>query len=178
MSIKAAVDRLKASEIVAVPAEGVYGYSVDALNEAAIERLVAYKGRDHTKGLIVLIGDMAGLKDLCPMLSAQTIDKLQELWAPGQPATTVVLPALPQLPALLTGGKGTVAVRLPQAEDMLALLKVFGGPLVSTSANKSGEPAIYDLAHLPNDLYALPTARTLNGAVSRIYDMASSTYIR
>lgn len=178
MSIKAAVDRLQGGDIVAIPAEGVYGYSVDALNARALEKLVLYKGRAQSKGLIVLIGGMAQLSELCPVLSEQTMTNLRELWAPGQPPTTVILPALPKLHPLLTGGKGTVAVRLPQVDDMLALLEEFGGPLVSTSANKSGEPAIYEMADLPPELYALETTRVLNGAVSRIYDMASGVYLR
>ena len=178
MSIKAAVEHLQRGEIVAVPAEGVYGYSVDALNVRALEHLVAYKGREHTKGLITLIGEMKQLALLCPTLSDQTLAKLDKVWAAGEPPTTVLLPALPTLPGLLTGGRNTIAVRLPQVEDMLALLKEFGAPLVSTSANRSGEPAIFDMADLPKDLYALPTERVLSGAVSRIYDMAGGNFVR
>ena len=149
-----------------------------SLNSRALERLLAYKHRDQSKGLIVLIGGMDQLRDLCPSLSDSAMNKLRELWAPGQPPTTIILPALPNLPELLTGGRGTVAVRLPQVEDLLALLEEFGGPLVSTSANKSGEPAIYEMADLPPELYALPTERTLSGAVSRIYDLMTGNYLR
>lgn len=178
MNIEAAVRHLRAGEVVAIPAEGVYGYSVDALNPQALERLVTYKGRDDSKGLIVLIGGLAQLADLCPPLSAAVLKKLRQLWAAGQPPTTVILPALSHLPALLTGGKGTVAVRLPQPKDMLALLKKFGGPLVSTSANKSGAPAIYTMADLPPDFNTLPCDRVLRGGVSRIYDIARGQWLR
>ena len=178
MSIKAAVDRLQNGEIVAIPAEGVYGYSVDAMNTRALEKLLAYKGRDQGKGLIVLIAGMNQLQELCPPLSETAMTKLRELWAPGQTPITVILPALPTMPELLTGGRGTIAVRLPQVEDLLALLEEFGAPLVSTSANKSGEPAIYEMADLPPELYALETTRTLTGAVSRIYDLANDRFLR
>jgi len=178
MSIKAAAERLQLGEIVAVPAEGVYGYSVDALNPRALERVVTYKGRTERKKLIILIGDLAQLSFFCPPLSSRDRDKLLELWAVGQPPTSVVLPALPDLSDFLTAGTGTVTVRLPQPEDMLALLAAFGGPLVSTSANKSGEPPVYDMADLPPDLYALACERELSGGVSRIYDMASGQWLR
>ena len=99
--------------MVAYPTEAVYGLGCDPLNEAAFARLLALKQRPE------------------PMLQ-----RLRQTW-PG-PVTWIV-PAAPGVPAWLTGGRDTIAVRVTAHSMAAALCRAFGGALVSTSANRSGE---------------------------------------
>lgn len=125
---------IHAGGIGAYPTEGVFGLGCDPLNLAAIARVIALKGRAEQKGLIVI---------------AASWDQLDEFvnWPNGfRPAPTTrpitwVMPAARGLPSLLTGGRDTLAVRVTTHPPVAALCKAAGMPLVSTSANRSGQPA-------------------------------------
>lgn len=124
-------------QVIAYPTETVFGLGVDPHNPAALERLAQLKGRAPEKGFILLIGDPAQLTALTRPHSATTLKLMDHFW-PGP--LTLVLPALPGLHPLLTGGTGSIAVRRSPSPVVAQLLNVWGGPLVSSSANRGGEP--------------------------------------
>lgn len=134
--IDRAVRTLHEGGIVLHATEGVWGLACDPFDEVAVARLLDLKGRSVSKGLI-LIGDTATcfepeLVALDPLERGQ----VEESW-PG--AVTWVLPNR-QFPYWITGGRETVAVRVPGHEQARLLSQAFGGPLVSTSANRTGQP--------------------------------------
>ena len=132
-------DRILAGGIGAYPTEGVYGLGCDPLNEHALQRLIALKGRGTEKGLIVIAADPAQLDELVewPDDPRARADILAS-W-PGP--VTWVMPAAPGLPPLLTGGRDTIAVRVTAHPPVIDLCCAAAMPLVSTSANLSGRPA-------------------------------------
>jgi len=130
-----AVAALRRGEIVAYPTETFYGLGVDALDELALARLRALKGRDG-KAISVLVDGPAMLATLCSAVPSLAT-KLMRLYWPG--ALTIAVPARRNLPgALITDG--CIAVRQSSHPTAQALVTGLGRPLTTTSANRAGEP--------------------------------------
>jgi L-threonylcarbamoyladenylate synthase len=89
------------------------------------------------KGLILIAADHDQLEPLLLPCGADTLAPVLESW-PGP--STWILPAHPRVPGWLTGGSGAIAVRVTAHPLAASLCRRFGGPLVSTSANRSGRP--------------------------------------
>jgi L-threonylcarbamoyladenylate synthase len=93
------------------------------------------KGRHHGKPLSILVPSVEAGTALAVLLPEGVQGLMQAFW-PG--ALTVVVKASPQVPSLLTAATGTVGLRMPAGAVAQALLTVFGGPVIGSSANKSG----------------------------------------
>lgn len=135
VSIAEAVRLLRAGEVVAYPTETVYGLGVDALSGAAVARLRRLKGRVPEQGLSVLVASLAELERWAPDLPARARRLAQSLW-PGP--LTLVLP-LPPGPLDAVATAHGVGFRCSPQPTAAALVAALGSPLVSTSANRSGE---------------------------------------
>jgi L-threonylcarbamoyladenylate synthase len=137
--VRPAADWLRAGGVVAYPTEAVFGLGCDPLNQAAVLRLLAIKGRSVRKGLIVIADDPGRLEGWIEPLCAPDRRRMESSW-PG-PVTWVVA-ARAWVPPWLTGGSRRLAVRVTAHPLAAALARAFGAPIVSTSANRSGaEPA-------------------------------------
>lgn len=171
---------LKSGEVAAAPAEGVYGYVADPFDDSALRNLLALKQRDAGKGLIVLVPNVANLNYICPrhLPPAAQIAIGAYMPCPADRPVTLILPALKTLSALLTGGNATVAVRCPGTPYMQAYLQAWGGPLVSTSLNTSGEAPAVSAAQIPQDIPALTLPQNLSGTSSRIYSPLANAWLR
>lgn len=134
--VSAAARALAGGQIVAYPTETYYGLGVDALDEAALARLIALKGRGAEKGISVLVVGQAMLARVCADIPARVRALMAAHW-PGP--LTLALPARPGLPGALVVD-GCVAVRESPHPIARALVSAFGGPVTTTSANRSGEP--------------------------------------
>ncbi len=130
---------IRAGGIVAYPTEGVWGLGCDPANRDAVERLIALKGRDVGKGLILLAAEEDQLAPWIEPFNPAMANRVRGSW-PG-PVTWIV-PARPDCPAWLTGGRPTVAVRITAHPPARALCVAAGTALVSTSANPSGQPPL------------------------------------
>lgn len=130
--------------IVGLPTETVYGVAV-LPTDGPLAALVASKGRDPGKGIAMLVD---GLDQLAGVVDVpETATRLAERFWPG--ALTLVLPvrAGRMLPELLTGGRATLGVRLPDHPVPRALARRLG-PLAVSSANRSGRPDARTAAEL------------------------------
>jgi L-threonylcarbamoyladenylate synthase len=127
---------LQLGGIVAFPTETYYGLAVDPFNEQALTRLFQAKDRPSVKPVLVLVAEREQVSRLVREIPPVARSLMDRFW-PGP--LTLVLPARPEISPLLTGGTGTVGVRLSPHPLAAALLRVFGGPLTATSANRSGE---------------------------------------
>lgn len=128
---------LHAGGVIAYPTEAVFGLGCDPLNAGAVARLLAIKGRSARKGLILITHHRHSLDDWLQPVPASLEEQLQASW-PGP--VTWVLPVRSWVPCWLTGGRDSLAVRVTAHPGAAALCRAFGGPLVSTSANRSGHP--------------------------------------
>lgn len=132
---------LKQGGLVVFPTETVYGLGAHALDRRAVLSIFAAKGRPADNPLIVHIPDSALLSKL-----AVRIPPLAErLWAAFSPGPlTLVLERHPAVPAEVSGGLDTIALRIPSHPVALRLLRECGLPLAAPSANHSGRPSPTD----------------------------------
>jgi protein-tyrosine phosphatase len=137
---------LWAGQLVAFPTETVYGVAAAALVPEAVERLVAVKGRGEEKPLPVAIGGAAEALDWVPRLSLLGRRLARRCW-PG-PVTLVcgdgldegLAGRLPEVVRRRVCPRGLVGLRTPAHAALLQVLRQLPGPLVLTSANRSGAP--------------------------------------
>ena len=132
-----AVAALQRGELVVLPTDTVYGVAADAFSPAAVERLLAAKGRGRDMPVPVLVGDVRGLHGLAADVTEQMQAVVDAHW-PGP--LTIIVPAAPSLAWDLGETRGTVAVRMPQHPIALDVLSSTG-PLAVSSANRTGHPA-------------------------------------
>ena len=136
-AIECAVAVLAVSDVIAAPTDTVYGVMCRYNSAAAIARLYEAKGRPPHKAIPVLVASGAQVAQLSAGPLPEVAASLAARFWPG--ALTLVVKAAPDLPAILTAGQATVAVRAPAHAALCALLERTG-PLAATSANRSGGP--------------------------------------
>ncbi|MFN4262589.1 MAG: L-threonylcarbamoyladenylate synthase [Thioalkalivibrionaceae bacterium] len=127
--------------VIAYPTEAVFGLGCDPAQAHAVARVLALKGRNSDKGFIVVAAD---LRDLDHWIETDIVSPYVE--QARQPAfSTWCWPLKPACPEWLRGTHSSLAVRIPAWPPLRHLLAETG-PLLSTSANRSGEPACRDAA--------------------------------
>ena len=129
-----AVELLSAGSLLIYPTDTLYALGGRVLDAAAGLAVRRAKGREEGKPLPVVAADLAQARDLCRAWP-EVADRLAARFWPGP--LTLVVPAVPSVPADVTAGTGHVAVRVPDLELTRALCRR-AGPLVSTSANRAG----------------------------------------
>ena len=134
-SVRQAASHIMRGEVIAAPTDTLYGVLGDPFDHRAVERIFAAKRRPETKPLLLIVDGLAQLNRLVRQLPP-TFDRLAQRFWPGP--LTIVLPASDAVPAAVTAGTGTIAVRWPQAPLAGALVRAAGRPLTATSANRSG----------------------------------------
>lgn len=140
--MKQAIDTLRKGGIILYPTDTVWGIGCDAANSEAIERIFKLKQRSEAKSMIVLVGSEAQLESAVidmPDVAWQLID------AAVKP-TTIVYDNVAGIAPELKAEDGSVGVRLSNERYSKELCKRLRRPIVSTSANISGEktPQIFD----------------------------------
>jgi L-threonylcarbamoyladenylate synthase len=135
--LKAAALALRTGELVVMPTDTVYGVAADAFHPAAVNSLLAAKGRGRDMPSAVLVGTVRAASALIEELGPYGKDLIDEFW-PG--ALTLVFRASRTLNWDLGETRGTVAVRMPLHPLALELLKETG-PLAVSSANRTGSPS-------------------------------------
>jgi len=156
--VKYAAQVLRDGGLVAFPTETVYGLGADALNEEAVKKIFAAKGRPSDNPLIVHVADKNSVENLVAYIPDKALYLMDKFW-PGP--LTLVLEKLSIIPEIITAGLDTVAVRVPSHPIALALIREAGIPVAAPSANVSGKPSPTDSKHVINDL---------NGKVDVIID--------
>ncbi len=138
-SVTKALIALKNKEVIAYPTEAVFGVGCDPDSETAVMRLLELKQRPVEKGLILIAADYEQLKPYIDdsMLSDAQREAVFSKW-PGP--VTFVFPARASTPRWLTGRFDSLAVRVTDHPLVVELCKAYGKPLVSTSANLTGQP--------------------------------------
>ena len=142
LPLSEAAHALRQGGVLAYPTEAVWGLGCDPFNEAAVTRLLAIKQREVAKGLILIAGRREQLDGLLDW-SALPADRLAAVEASWPGANTWIVPATARVPKWITGTHAGVAVRVSAHPAVTALCDAFGGPLVSTSANRAGEPPAF-----------------------------------
>ncbi|HEX5959775.1 MAG TPA: Sua5/YciO/YrdC/YwlC family protein [Rhodanobacteraceae bacterium] len=135
--IEAAATLLRAGGVLAYPTEGVYGLGCDPDNRAAFERIFALKRRPPEQGVLLIAADFEQVRPWIGDAPKAALERARAAW-PG--AHTFVFPRSARVPAWVGGGHPGIALRVTAHAPSAALCRAFGGPIVSTSANRHGEP--------------------------------------
>ncbi|MDR6842071.1 Sua5/YciO/YrdC/YwlC family protein [Pseudoxanthomonas sacheonensis] len=140
LSIPEAATALQTGGVIAYPTEAVWGLGCDPRDEAAVLRLLAIKQRAVDKGLILIASQYEQLRPFLD-ITAVPVERLAEVLASWPGPHTWVMPAASAAPRWITGAHAGIAVRISAHPLVIELCNAYGGALVSTSANRAGQPA-------------------------------------
>jgi L-threonylcarbamoyladenylate synthase len=158
--INETVKALHAGGLAVFPTDTVYGLAASIFRPHAIQMIYRLKGRSYKKPLPLLVATFKQAEALVEPISSGLRRLLDDYW-PGP--LTVVL-GVSDLGRWATGGRSTVAVRIPNHPVPLALLRKFNGPLATTSAN---------LSHRPPTVTGQAAAKIFKGKVEVLIDGGS-----
>ena len=138
---EAAIERaaavIRRGGVVAIPTDALYTLVADPLNLHAVGRVFAAKGREAHRSLPFLVSDIVMAEELTRELPQRFALLARHFW-PGPLA--IIAPASSRVPLKVTGNTGRVSIRQSKSKVANALLERLNQPLISTSANKSGQP--------------------------------------
>ena len=157
-SISQAARLLKQGQLVAFPTETVYGLGARIFDEAAINRIYLAKGRPSDNPLIAHIASLSEVDRIAKDVPA-SFYYLAQAFFPGP--LTMIVPRNDMVPKNTNPNAATIAIRMPNHEVALALIKAVGEPLVAPSANLSGKPSPTSASDVLEDM---------NGKISAILD--------
>lgn len=140
---------LKSGGLVGIPTETVYGLAANALDGDAVAKIFVAKGRPQDNPLIVHIADLSELDNLAAYVPPVVYDLADAFW-PGP--LTIVLEKSDLIPAEVSAGLSTVAIRMPSHPVAREIIRAAGVPLAAPSANTSGKPSPTAAAHVIADM--------------------------
>jgi L-threonylcarbamoyladenylate synthase len=166
--------------VLAYPTEGVWGLGCDPHNEAAVQRILRIKGRSVDEGLILLASQIEQLNPYLVGLPEHARAELERIWP--SPVTFLV-PDNGFCPTWIRGSHASVALRVTTHPVVAMMTQAMAGPVVSTSANRSGQPALATSTAIEKELGPeidgiLEGELGGTGGASEIRDLISGRVIR
>jgi L-threonylcarbamoyladenylate synthase len=128
---------LKKGGVILYPTDTIWGIGCDATNANAVQRIYQIKQREDTKSMIILLSDEREVLQYVAAPDLQVFDFIEEQVRP----TTVIFENAVGLPENLVAADGSIGIRIVRDEFCRHLIKRFRKPIVSTSANISGQPS-------------------------------------
>jgi L-threonylcarbamoyladenylate synthase len=160
-AIERAAAVIRRGGVVAIPSDALYTLVADPLNLRAVGRVFEAKGREIHRALPLLISGSYMAEELAKELSARFYLLARHFW-PGP--LTIIVPASAKVPLKVTGNTGRLAVRQSRSRIAHALLDWLDQPLISTSANISGQPTCHS---------GIEVFGTMDGRVELVLDGGS-----
>ena len=175
-ALEEAAKWILAGRVVAIPTDTLYGLAVDPFSAAAVDALFVAKDRPADRAIPLIAADRAQVEGVLGPLTPLGARLAERGW-PGP--LTLVVAAPRALAAGVTGGAGTVGVRVPNHDVARAIARLAGRPITATSANVSGEPATDDPDRVEATLgdrieLLVDVGRTAGGSPSTIVDVTGA----
>jgi L-threonylcarbamoyladenylate synthase len=172
--IEPAVSVLREGGVVVIPTETFYGLAADSADAASLERVNRLKGKPANSPILLLMSDVEQTESVAAN-PPPTYDLLASTFWPGP--LTLVIPAAPGLSEVVTGGTGTVGVRVPGLTLPRRLAARLGRPISGVSANDHGEPPLRTAAEVlesfPEGIdLVLDGGTTMGGRPSTVVDLS------
>jgi L-threonylcarbamoyladenylate synthase len=184
ISIEDALPVLNQSGLILYPTDTIWGIGCDATNSEAIKKVYALKNREEKKSLIILVDSIAMLEKYVDNPSPELLSFI----ATAQKPTTAIFKNAINLPSVLINEDGSIAVRIPNDDFCIRLIQQFEKPLVSTSANISGEPSPQNFNEVSGKIksgvdYIVPhrqddISKKLPSAIIKLNDKQEVEFIR
>ncbi|MEI6349221.1 MAG: L-threonylcarbamoyladenylate synthase [Bacteroidota bacterium] len=133
--VKRAVQVLQKGGVILYPTDTVWGIGCNATHKDAVEKIYQIKQRSETKSMILLVDNLERLRQYVDFVP----DMILELLEKAEKPTTIIYPNAKKLPSNLIAIDGSIAIRIVNHEFCKELIRQINAPLVSTSANISGE---------------------------------------
>lgn len=146
--ISKVVDVLQSGGVIAYPTDTTYGIGCSIMNKKGIERIYSIKQREKKKPFSFICSDLSDISRYAKVSNYQY--KIMKRLLPG--AYTFVLPASSTVPDLLVTKQKTVGIRIPDNVICLSIVRQLGHPIITTSANRSGEEPIGDPLSVDREL--------------------------
>ncbi len=127
---------LRENKVILYPTDTVWGLGCDATNEVAVDKIYSIKKRDESKSLVILVDGIKMLERYIEDIPRKAIQIIEDSSKP----TTIIYNNPKGLASNLIAHDNTIAIRVVQDEFCQQLVKNFGKPIVSTSANISEKP--------------------------------------
>ncbi len=134
--------------ILLYPTDTIWGIGCDATNPLAVEKIYHLKQRMERKSLIILIDTAEKIKDYVTTVPEIAWDLIKNVDTP----LTIIYPAAKNLAENVIAEDGSVAIRIVKNEFCIGLIRSFGKPIVSTSANISGESTPLNFRNIPEEI--------------------------
>jgi L-threonylcarbamoyladenylate synthase len=139
---------LRTGGLILYPTDTIWGIGCDATDDAAVKKIYTLKNRPETKSMIVLLADEKDLLRYVTQPDLQVLDYLRTVQKP----TTVIYKDPVGLADNLVNTDGTIGIRIVKDDFCRHLIKRFRKPIVSTSANFSGEMAPASFSEIPDGI--------------------------
>lgn len=148
-NIQLCADTIKKGGLVAFPTETVYGLGANALDKKSVDKIFYAKGRQNDNPLIVHVASLDDVKPLVVDIPHMFETLAKQYW-PGP--LTLIMKKNNKIPANVTSGLDTVAIRIPAHPAALAFIQACGCPVAAPSANPSGKPSPTKAQHVMSDI--------------------------
>jgi len=168
-------DILEKGGVIAYPTDTTYGIGCSIMNKRGIERIYSIKQREKNKPFSFICSDLSDIARYAKVSNFQY--KVMKRFLPG--AYTFVLNATNIVPGLLVTKQKTVGIRIPDNRICLAIVQALGHPIITTSANRSGEEPIGDPSAVDHEMGKLldlvVDGGILSAAVSSVVSLIDDT---
>ena len=149
--IQQAVDVLERGGLIAYPTDTVYGLGCDLMNKSAIERLYQVKGMQKNKNLAFICHDLSDIAKYAVV--DNSVYRMLKHNLPGP--YCFILTATREVPKMVLTKQKTVGIRVPDHPVIIALTKALGRPIISTTAQRSGEDPLIDPSEIRDEFKGL-----------------------
>ncbi len=146
--VRLSVDFLKKGKIILYPTDTIWGIGCDATLARPVDRIYRLKQRFESKSMIILLDQpekLAAYVKKVPPIAYDLIERYQE-------PLTIIYPNAMNVAKNVVAEDGTVAIRIVHDEFCRRMISLFGKPVVSTSANISGQPAPIVFSRIPEEI--------------------------
>ena len=148
--IESSLNALKSGGILIYPTDTIWGLGCDATSEDAVAKIYRIKRRAESKSLVTLVSDLEMLKTYVPFIPEGVSEFLRNANKP----TTVIYANPRGIASNAISSDNTIAIRMPQNDFCVNLIRAFGKPIISTSANYSGSPSPTCFSDIDKELLA------------------------
>jgi len=168
-----AAELFSSGKVFIYPTDTIYGLGGNPFDELVVKRIAEIKGRDEKKQFIWLLSDFENVMNYTEIVFENHLEFLQKIW----PAPVTVILNLNERTKKIANQE-TAAIRIPQNDFCLKLLKEISRPLISTSVNRSGNEALNHIEYIIRDFsqdvdVIIFSSQTQEKASSTIIDLTS-----